>query len=255
MCRETFYADENRVFFNAWDSVDSESESESDEDMNVLNILDEPDKPDESPQVQLPDNDDDENRNSQNVGFNVGFLRRVWDQLSRNDDMILSVLDESDEEDWNFSHSELSHLADPTADRQRHNWPRIPNTWPGYRTAFDLGYGFYKTFYKRRLPNFDAAYSNVQSARPQIECHWALTIVRVMVVWYVFYKVAKQTTPQLKKQFYEGVSKQQIVDFMILGGMDFNSQCIENGFQTLLANGHIYSTNDDFHFNLTDAGY
>lgn len=156
-------------------------------------------------------------------------------------------IEEEDEENWGFSRSDLSLLADSTADRQRHNWPRIPNTWPGHRTAMGNGYEFFRTCYKRRLPNFNE--------EDGIECRWALNIAKVMVVWYVFYKVAKQTVPQLKTQFYEGVSKQQIVDFMILGGMDFHAQLLEAGFKTLQDQGHVYSTTDDFHFNLTDATY
>lgn len=202
MCRETFYADENRVFFDAWDSVDSESESESDEDMNIPSILDEPDKPDE------PDN-----------------------------------LDE--DEDFGFSRSEVSLLADSTADQLRNDWPRIPNTWPGHRTAMNYSYEFFRTYYQRQSPNTCGHWDDP----------WALEILKVIFTWYVFYKEAKKTTPQLKMQLYEGVSKQQIVDFMILNGTDFdyNPHHIEGGFTFIQDLMFVYSTIDHFHFNLSNA--
>ena len=161
---------------------------------------------------------------------------------SSSEDSDVETTDDRAEE---LGRAEAYLVADSASDRRRTNWPKIPNTWPGHATATTLSYNTHRRCHHRHLPTF--------AGDNRIENQWAWEVAQVMVVWFVFSKVATRANPGLAQAFRKGISKENILDFMVLN--DISIAGVNVGIECLQNDGHVWEMADEGHFSLTDAQY
>ena len=172
----------------------------------------------------------------------IPFYQIADSDSSSSEDSNVETADDRAEE---LERTEVYLLADSASDRRRTNWPRIPNTWPGYTTATTLSYHTHRRCHHRHLPAF--------SGDNRIENQWAWEVAQVMIVWFVFSKVATRANPGLAPAFRNGISKERIMDFMVLN--DISIAGVNIGIQSLQNDGHVWEMANESHFSLTDAHY